>query len=228
MITWREVGYDILTNLKQSFADKDITLNQVYYWLKIYGDRLLSQHIQKHDTQAYLQVFNQVPVLTEVPTGRKYIELPVSILDFDQDKGVDFISYDYTVETNPFTHVTFTRTTMSESKRLYWTSEEEPKPDNAYWYRANNPKIYLLGIECINVKFVELGLIVSMSEIPCDLSQPIPLPTELISVLQRQVLDLGRFVLQMPVDRINDGDYDALGKVPNTKLVSVNEQPQTE
>jgi hypothetical protein len=165
-------------------------------------------------------------VLTEIPTGRKYIELPASILDFDKDRGVDFISYDYTVETNPFTHVVFTRTTMSEARRLYWTDEETPTPDNPYWYRANNPKIFLLGIECINVKFVEAGLIMSLSNMPCSLDEEIPFPSELISVLQRQVLDLGRFILQIPTDRTNDGSYDIDGKIPATKIISTNEQNQ--
>lgn len=222
-MTYRELIYDCFTILKQNFSEKEITLNHIAYWVRSYADRLLSQHLQKHDTEAYLQVFNQLPVLTEQPTGRKYIEIPMSIFDLDGDEGVNFISYDYKVDTNAFTKVRFTRTTMSKAMRLYYTKEETPAPDNPYWYRANKSNLYLLGLECIDVKFVEAGLLITFSNMPCDLDEEIAFPNELVPVLQRQILDLGRFVLQIPDDRTNDGDYDA-GKMPNTKIVSSSNQ----
>lgn len=227
-ITWRELGYDVLTVLRQNFNDKEITLNHIFYWLRIYGDRLLAQHIAKHETEAYLQVFQQVPVLTEQPTGRKYIVLPESVYDFDNDAGINYISYTYQVDTNAFAHVRFTRTTATQAQRLYMTADETPTPDNPYWYRANNPNVYLLGLECIDVPFVECGLYVVFSNMPCDLDTEIPLPPDLISILQRQVLDLGRFVLQIPADRTNDGTYNIEGAIPKQKIISVNQPEQTE
>ena len=231
MTSWRQIIYDIFSILKQNFNDKEITLNHIAYWVQVYSDRLLSQHIQKHETEAYLQTFSQVPVLTETPTGRQYIEIPESIYDFDKDNGIVFIAYDYMVDTNAFAYIRFTRTTMTEAIRLSWTSEETPTPKNPYWYRANKHKIYLLGTECISLKFVEVGLYVKMG-VPCDLDEEFNFPPELITVLQRQILDLGRFVLQIPRDRVMDADYttDNNAQIPRTKIISVNEQaaPQQE
>lgn len=224
-MTYREAIYDVYSVLKQNFNDKEISINHIAYWFKIYADRLLSQHIQKHETEAYLQVFNSVPVLTEALTGRKYIEIPESVYDFDLDGGIVYISYTYKVDTNAFTLVRFTRTTATEARRLYWTEEETPTPQNAYWYRANNPNVYLLGLECIDVTEVEVGLYVRFNSIPCDLDEEFNFPAELITVLQRQILDLGRFVLQIPRDRVNDGtDTTTEGNIPKTKIISVNEQ----
>jgi hypothetical protein len=49
-------------------------------------------------------------------------------------------------------------------------------------------------------------------------------PDELLIILKRQVLDLGRFTLMLPQERVNDGSDDGARKgVPTNKLVSVNE-----
>ena len=49
-------------------------------------------------------------------------------------------------------------------------------------------------------------------------------PDETLIILKRQVLDLGRFTLMLPQERVNDGADDTVNKgVPTNKLVSVNE-----
>jgi hypothetical protein len=225
--TYRKICYDILTILKQNFNNKEVSLSQISYWVGVYGDRLLAQHIQKHDTQAYLQVFPQVPVYKDTVTQRQYIDIPASVYDFDLDNGIDYISYPYQVDINSFAYTRFTRTTPSQAFRLYYTDEEKPAPDNPYWYRADAPRIYLLGLECIDVPFVEVGLQVAFSNIPCDLDEEIKFPLELVPILQRQILDLGRFCLMIPADRINDGDYD-VANIPKQKIISVNQDAQAQ
>ena len=57
-----------------------------------------------------------------------------------------------------------------------------------------------------------------------DLDAEFEFPEELILILKRQVLDLGRFALKMPEDRNNDGVDDTNAKnVSDQKLVSVND-----
>lgn len=102
------------------------------------------------------------------------------------------------------------------------TLDEKPSPANPYFYRAED-RLYLLGIECINPCGIELGIYTDVDPDTCDLDEEFPLPTELIPILQRYVMDLGRFVLMMPNDRINEGNADmSISNVPKSKLISVN------
>lgn len=205
--TLRYIANDILTSLKQKFADADISLAHASYWTLIYADRLKSQHIQKNDSGAFIHTYFQIPILIEPLTGRKYFELPSSIYDFNLDQGINYISYDYTVDdcTPPFTAVTFYRTTPAKAKILYYTDDERPSASNPYFYRIKN-RVYLLGLECVNVLNLEAGLYCSFDPtMMCDLDAEFDFPPELIPVLQRAVLELGRWVLLMPNERINDG-----------------------
>jgi len=59
-----------------------------------------------------------------------------------------------------------------------------------------------------------------------DIDQPFEFPQELLPVLKRQILDLGRFILQIPNDLINDGTGLQSKQIPTQKLISVNEQPE--
>jgi hypothetical protein len=195
-------------------------LNHILFWVQIYGDRLRLQHDEKIDSGLTTSIFNTIPVLIEPLTGRKYIIIPASIYDTDGDGAVVYISYNYSVDPNAFSYVTFSRTEPSFVQRLYWTEDEKPAPDNPYFYRAGN-KIYLLGLECIDVQFVEAGLKVSLGGDPCDLDEEFNFPPELLPILQRQILDLGRFVLQIPADRTNDADNSLQNEaIPKTKIIS--------
>jgi hypothetical protein len=225
-MTWRNVVYDLWTDLKQAYDDADITLFHVQYWVSVNASKLLSQHIDKRDSGAFLTVYNNVQVLIDTDNGYKYIDLPANIIDYTRDGGVVYMSYGACVDDcDPiFTSVQFTRTKPSASRILYYTEEEKPSPSNPYFYRIGN-RLYLLGIECINPCGIEIGLYITVSPDICDLDEEINLPEELIPVLIRQILDLGRFVLAMPTDRINEGDA-AQANVPTSKLISVNSMNQ--
>lgn len=219
-MTYRNVCYDIFTVLRANYDDTEITLNHVIYWVQIYADRLRIQHDEKVDSGLTTSIFNTIPVLIEQLTGRKYIIIPASIYDLDGDAAIEYISYNYTVDPNAFSYVTFSRTEPAFAQRLYWTEEEKPTPDNPYFYRSGN-KVYLLGLECIDVQFVEAGLKTSLSSDPCNLDDEMNFPPELLPILQRQILDLGRFVLQIPADRTNDADQNLMNEaVPKTKIIS--------
>lgn len=236
MATWRTVAYDILTDFHQIADDRDIQLSQVVYWVTIFGNRLKSQHIGKRDSGAFLSVFGGQPVKkftalnnpNEIP-GRKYIELPANIFDYDKDGGIEYISYYVDYEDKncppPFTTQIFKRTTPSDTRRLYMSKYEEPKPTNPYWYRVSG-LIYLLGLECINPKYIEIGMYTTLPSITdpnFDLDDEIEFPEELLVVLKKNVLDLGRFVMMVPKERTNDGSDSTDETVPMNKLVSVNE-----
>jgi hypothetical protein len=233
----RTVVDDLIKDFNQQFDDKKIQKAQVAHWIIIVGNRLLSQHIAKRDSGAFLGIYSDIPinVATEslnpnIIKGRKYIVLPTCIFDYTKDGGVEYISYYMDKqEPNcppPFTRQTFTRTTPGDSQRLYMSPDETPSPKGPYWYRAGQ-NVYLLGLECINPKSVEIGIYSTLKPITdpdLDLDQPFPFPEELLIQLKRQVLDLGRWALIMPEQRTNDGiNSDGAQPVPQGKIVSVNE-----
>lgn len=232
----RYVVDDISKDLKQVSDDKKIEKSQVAYWVLMVGNRLKSQHIEKRSSGQFLHTYVNIPV-EKVPSstnpntvqGRKRITLPTPIYDFNMDRGIEYIAYWIEDEADcdippEFTNLTFTRTTIKESARLYMDKYEEPSPKNPYFYRSGE-YIYFLGIEKVNVKAVEIGIYSTLDPLTTiDLDAPFDFPEELINVLKRQVLDLGRFVLQVPEERKNDGVSTTQGEnIPTQKLISVND-----
>jgi hypothetical protein len=234
MNTLRIIVDDLAKDFKQVFDDKDIQKAQIAHWVIMIGNRLLAQHIGKRDSGAYLSVYPDVPVEVSSENGeknlvkrRKHIKLPSVIFDYNKDGGIEYISY-YTEDELPdcppaFTTQTFTRTSPADVQRIYYTKYEAPSPKNPYFYRVGE-YVYLLGIECVDVKSVEIGIYSTLKPVTeVDIDQPFEFPDELLIILKRQVLDLGRFVMMMPKDNVNDGQDNAQGAVPTNKIVSVNE-----
>ncbi len=236
--TLRYVVDDIAKDLEQVFSSKSIQKSQVAFWVLMVANRLKSQHIEKRSSGAYIHAFTDIPIEIEsVGTnpnniaGRKRIELPEAIYDFDKDGGINYISFwdREAVSTEcpdrpEFTNRTFTRTTVKGSERLYYDKYEEPSPSNPYFYRLGK-YVYFLGIEKADVETIEIGIYSTFNPMDkIDLDAEFEFPEELILILKRQVLDLGRFALKMPEDRNNDGVDDTNAKnVSDQKLVSVND-----
>lgn len=230
--TIRMVVFDLLNDFKQLYDDAALTPFKVYYWTLVHADRLRKQHIEKIDSGAYTYTF-MVDVLVDPSNGRNYFELPAAIYDFDKDGGVDYITYppEWNLSEPMFAGVTFTRTTPTKAGRLYYREDEKPTPNNPYFYRLNS-KIWLLGVEQINLISVEAGLKTSLApnDVNVDIDQPFDFPQDLIPTLKRQVLDMGRFVLMIPSDLKNDGAaFDSKNtQMPTQKLISVNQDQQQE
>jgi len=203
---WREVIYDIHTSLNQQYDDADISLVQTSYWCSVAANRLLSQHIDKRDSGAFVAAYYNLQVLIDTTNDYKYFVLPENIFDFDKDDGVEYLSYSSTTDDclPMFTGVKFTRTSAAAAERLYWTEEEKPSPSNPYFYRLKD-KIYLLGLESITSPPLEGGFYQTIPAYVIDLDDEFPFPDELITVLQRYTFDFGRFVLSLPKDNTNDG-----------------------
>jgi hypothetical protein len=218
------VVFDLLRMFKQVYDDSDITPYQMAYWVLVHADKLRKQHIEKRDTGEYVSI-HDVSVLTDTD-DRKYITLPYRIYDMDLDKAIDFIAYEKqsTKEWPSYVYQTFSRTSMSKAKRLNYRDEEVPSSSNPYFYRSGDT-VYLLGVENITLPTVEVGLMTTLNpaDTSLDLDQSFDLPQDLIPVLQRQIMELGLFVLSTPRDLNNDGTGDAEGKVQPKKLTSVNE-----
>ena len=230
----RHIVDDIALDLRQIFDDKKIQDAQIAYWAIIVGNRLRAQHIKKRSSGAFLTTFAEIPVQVSDNPGdnlvryRKYFDLPACIYDFNNDQAIHYISFSVNEELKhelpPLTQVTFARTTPAGLKALYMHPYTKPNTKDPYFYRSGN-RVYLLGVECVDIKDVEVGLFLSIPPVTeIDLDAPFDFPEELIFILKKQVVEMGRFVLMVPQERINDGnDSTNPNQVPTNKITSVND-----
>lgn len=213
MATYRYVANDIKTSLKKQTDDSDIRLASVIYWIQVVANRIMVDQYNKTKSGLYTSTFYDVNVLVD-EKDRKYVDLPGAIMDLPDEKGVAYISYN--VETGccctgpAFAYTQFSPTTPEKSRVLYFNEDTEPSPKNPYFYRVGikgqGHRIYLLGLECINVDSVEMALRCSLNPSSvCSLDDTIPVPDERIEELIKTVLELGRWVTLMPNERINQG-----------------------
>ena len=225
---------EIRTTIKQTFDDKVVSRAQVAYWTIIVANQLLGQHNAKRSSGAFLSVY-VVPVITSdknilpnIIKGRKYIELPSAIFDYDQDGGVEYMAY-YNPDENckpEYRIKTIQRTSPSTPQWLELVKPTRPSPDNPYFWRAGD--IFpIIGIESVPVKEVEIGIYQTIDPLEkIDINKPFPFPQELMNQLKRQVTDLARFSFLFPADRENTGSDEASSQQGKAipKIVSVNEQ----
>ena len=236
-MTYRYLIYDIAEIMKQQYANRKVNLNQILYWILIYANRLKSKQINDNKTSQYLHIFPNVSIIKattsskDIVSGQKYFELPSKVFDLKNDGGISYISYPSYIDTcNPtYTSLTFSRTTRAKAKWLYLNDDEKPSSSNPYFIPIGQ-KVYLLGLECIDIADLEVGLYtqISIDDINnCDLDEEIDIAPEIISLVQRYVLDIGRFSLSMPKDILNDGTASTDDNMPQNKIVSVNTPAQT-
>jgi hypothetical protein len=227
MATYRFVANDIRTSLKQMYDDADISLVLVIYWMHVFGDRLKMLHIGKYSSGAFLSRFTAVPVERDDPDPYPFITLPQRIYDYDKDKGIGYITYDSSISVGGepvLGSVEFQRTYPSALKFLYSREEERPSPDNPYFYRVGD-KVYLVGVERVNLLSVDLGLFTTFD--PTIFSSPtfsidntFDFPEHLLPLLRREILEMGRFVLLIPDNVNNDGSGQVNpGEVPSSRIL---------
>lgn len=235
MYKYREVVYDILTDLKQIYDDKTITEYHVLWYVSTIGSKLIKQHLDNEYTRTsrmsgrYLSIFPEVDILTasnnsNIVKGRKYVQIPGILLDFDYDRAVNYVTYSVLdKDKNPaFQDVTFQRTTPAIAQLLNATFEK-PSPTNPYFYTVGDI-VYFLGLETLNVEKVEMGLFLGIDpRAVASMEDDCPIPTHLLDQLKYQILNLGRFVLSVPTDKVNDGN-DTIVASPAKPIETQNEQ----
>lgn len=236
MATYRSVAYDILEIFKQQFDDKEFQIPHIVFWIQTIANRLTAQHSKKFMTGAFSSTFDNILIqkatTSSVPDtikDRKFVTLPENVFDLENDKAIQYISYELNTgcaERPAFTSVFFQPTTVMKAYRLEYNPYESPKPSNPYFYRVKN-KVYLLGIECIDVPSVEMCLLTAQDPTDvCDIDDEVRLPDELVPILRAEILSLGRFALQIPRERINEGSDMTTQRITQagTELPSVPEQ----
>ena len=216
MATYRYVVYDLQKNLSSTFDDADFTFNQILYWVTMVANRLRAEQQMVEGSDLFTSTFNSVPIQVD-EKGRKYIDLPVQIMDLPNNAGIVYITYNSDTckcDGPMFAQVFFESTSVAGVQHLYLDEYTTPTSKRPYFYRighkidgVNVNRIYLLGLECIDVLDLEIAIKASIDpENICSLDEIIPLPDERIQELTNEVLKLGKFIMMMPNEMVNDGD----------------------
>lgn len=218
-MTYRYVVYDLQKNFNATFDDADFTFNQVLYWVMVVANRIRIQQVMATNSDLFTSTFNNIVVHTD-SRGRKYIDLPTQVMDLPHNAGVIYITYNEdtcSCEGPAFAQVWFQPVNIGSVQNLYGDEYTKPSAKNPYFYRIGHEvdgvgvnRLYLLGIECAPVKSVEIAIRSSLDPKKlCNIDEEIPLPDEMIQDLMMQVLQLGRFIMLMPKENVNEGTDNA-------------------
>lgn len=242
MVRFRDIVDDIMLMGKQTIDDNEISFAQVAYWVVNAANAIQSRHTEKQglvsQDRSGLVMKRFVVLIEEATTGDdplcgKYITLPHTIFDYQDDRGVDYMAYYYFGEecTNcppRFSKVLFARSTPSELHGYYANPYTKPGKTTPYFYREGN-KLWLVGIETIPLSIlskVEVGLLTTLPDVDDDLdiNAEFRFPSERLHTLKMHVLDLLRWSLVMPNTKlVNDGTEAAPVQVQVPRTTSVND-----
>jgi len=233
--TWRYIVEDALSLLKKVEGSSDINASQVLYWASTLANTIRLQHIQKTPTGRYLHIFTGIPILVAATSanpdqiaGRKYFDLPATVYDIMNEKGIEYICHSQDGTCPPeFLNLNFQPTMPgAEAQRLTYSPYETPSVKNPYFYRIHQ-RIFLLGLdEATTVQSLEMGLYTSleMRSNKVNLDDEIDLTEQHISLLRTQLIGLGSFAMSVAKDRIEDSDDETAQ--PKTRPVGVPQETQ--
>ena len=166
-MTYRYVVYDLQKSFNAAFDDADFTFNQILYWVQVVANRMRVQQNAVTNSDLFTSTFSSIPVQID-NNGRKYIDLPVQIMDLANNSAVVYITYN--VETckcsgPPFAQVFFQGISLGAVQHLYLDEYTKPGIKNPYFYRIAHQadgvgvnRIYFVGLECIEVESVEVAV----------------------------------------------------------------------
>lgn len=219
--TYRLIEYDIKMICKQQFPDAEFTGNSILFWILTFENFVKYRHLQTTETGAYLYEFEDVPVVND--GERNYFTLPASIYDLNYEKGINYISYN---ESDVI--VRFQQTEANRVHTLYWNPYTKPSSTNPYFYRVNT-NVYLLGLP-LSAPTVQVGLYSAVETRPdyVNIDSVVTMNEEQITAVRQMVLELGRFALLTPKDRIESGTDDKQENLQAFAKGTQMEQPQQE
>lgn len=236
MATYRNLAYDLEKSLKKNFDDSDLTFSQIVYWIIVIANKLRTQQYQLTNTDLFTSTYSSIPVQLD-NKGRKYIDLPHQIIDLPNQRGVKYIAYtfgDSDCDGPSFAQTFFQPTFTGQVQHLYLDEYTKPNPKNPYFYRIGQDhngvsidRLYLLGIEKVEVEDLEVATLSTLDpKTIVNLDDEVPLPDELVIDLMAQVLQLGKMILMIPDERVNQGSDSPQGGIPNASFQAPQQQPQ--
>lgn len=212
-VTYRYLTFAALQALKQTFTDAEMTEEMMIFWVKSAVNRVKAKRLGKTGivSGSYLSIFTDVPVhfqygsANNILPKEKYITLPANILDLDLDAAVNWVAYQCLGDDGCWKKQLFERTTLTQVKLMYDSYFEKPRPTNPYYVRVNE-ELYLFGVKDVPITTVEVGLYTSENPKIGDMNwdDEVLLNDEEILDVVNTVLGIGRFVMLIPKERIQD------------------------
>lgn len=154
--------------------------------------------------------------------------LPVELYSLQRDGAISFIRYNR-IDLPPncppqIARVRFTGTTLAALSTIYDSTYQKPSPSQPY-YARNKDRVYIYGVDPSITKLL-IGLYASIPAFEdIDPDEELTLPDEYYYAVKKMILDLERWVLQIPQQRLkNDGrDLEPEQTVRTERPVSLND-----
>lgn len=248
MLTYDQATDEIMVTMGYTHDDRLRNREAVMYNVKLAVDKIKVQQLQKskevgdyRKNSDMLSTFivplthNDVAddVLNDFDAS--FFDLPTSIYSLPHDGGVSFVRYlrnEIPFGCPPAVALTpFTGASLASIHTFYLSEYQKPKPQRPYFARAkaltsegvHKDRVYLFGVS-EDVKHLLVGLYAAPDFTAIDPDAPIDVPEHLVMPLKQMVIDLERWAIQVPQERLkNDGRHLEPGETVRTeRLMSLN------
>lgn len=224
-MTYGDLIDDILMTLGYTHDDALRHRAAVAYNMAIVIDRLKRQRIDKDmmsgmGSRGVTDVATTfiLPIMQETYlNGRNYFTLPGDVYDIRVNGGVEYIAYANNSNCDrALKGKRFTLCSPAEVHNLEGDAFQRPSPAVPYYYRArlNNgvdtfsDRVWLLGPGA-TVEYVEVGLYLTIGDIEdIDPEAQIDLPADMVYLVKRMLLDMERWLLLVPQQRLKSDGRD--------------------
>lgn len=213
MATYRYVAKDIEKDLKQLYDDAQISLASIAYWMHIVGDYYRRIRIEKYNAHQYLNIFNTN--LTTSDDVGSFINVP-PIYDYQLDKGIDFLEIQVG---GVFVRCSYV--TLAQLGRITKIPEEVPTNTNPVFYMVGHRAFVLPKQPQGTICNAGLYLAFETTKV-INLDDEFEFPQDMLPRLKADLLSMGRLVLSMPDNAVNDGSAAPTqrGSLPNQPVTS--------
>lgn len=247
MPTYDQITDDIMVAMGYTHDDSLRNKEAVLYNVKLAVDKLKSQQLQKNKevgdyrrnsdmVSTFIVPITHNDVADEVVTDfdATYFDLPTAIYSLAHDGGVSFIRYlrnEIPFGCPPAVALTpFTGASLASIHTFYQSVYQRPQNSRPYFARAKarigeiyKDRVYLFGVPQ-DVKHLLVGLYAAPDFTDIDPDEDIGLPPHLLLPLKQMIIDLERWALQIPQERLkNDGRHLEPNEIVRTeRQMSVN------
>ena len=239
MATRRQFALDIMNQLGYDHDDAARSLVAVMYNVNVCADKLLADST-KRDLSLGDQLSSQedmsiwtVDLLTDVNRGMRYFDLPGSVYSLPNGRGIQAIRY-YRLglpDNCPpqIARVEYRQVSLSWLTSIWnarWQYVDASQPVFARARAGSADRVYVLGQDEA-ITQLEAQLYLAMPAlVDLDPDEEMPFPANRMHTLKRMVIELERWALMVPQQRLkNDGRDFEPGQVVRTEpLVGRNDQ----
>lgn len=239
MATYRYYVYAIKEEIKKIQDDSDVSNDKIMFFISIAANFINGRHLGKAGNKSgrFLVAFKNV-LLKKNAGSRMSLEMPATLIDMENDSAIDTITYCYRDyepdcgEDEPI-YINFQVMPFSATAITHGNARRKPSPKNPICSLVGKDLI-VQGLECYGEVYLDMFLYTAIDPTElCDLDAEVLVVPTHEQVLITQVMQLFRFGLLVPSDKVNDGTdgtYDSnKGKTAISQTqIGENQQEQSQ